>query len=395
MAMNSPTLDKIGPPHIECRCSGNPREMGLTQGIGLREKIRGAYYSLWNLEVLRLEQPWWLPYALFLKLAERKSEKSLVPALRQSNPAMLARTQGIAEGAGLPLRSVCLMNAMEAFIGSVEGRTVVPPPGACSALAVRGTRSRTGEPIIAKNFDYLRLFQPFYILRESRPSGGFCSLDFAVAPQAGTIDGVNEKGLAITLNYAFVADSGRPNSLVTMLIADALASCATVAEAVRRITGSPRWGAGMLMLADASGDLASVELSNTRAGVRRPAAGADWLLFTNVCLCPETCSVQVSDSVTYSENVPLPLRGRSVLQPHANRARRIEELVLNQSSIGPDELAAIMADHGPTGVPGGASPCVHTDYFNTTAVLQWFPLRRCVRISYSTACTAQYVEIGL
>jgi hypothetical protein len=303
--------------------------------------------------------------------------------------------QGIAEGAGLPLRSVCLMNAMEAFIGSVAGRTVVPPLGACSALAVRGTRSRTGEPIIARNFDYPLLTQPFFMFRESRPRGGFCSLDFAVAPQAGTADGVNEKGLAITVNYAFVTDAVTPNPLVTMIIADALASCATVAEAVRRITASPRWGAGMLMLADASGDLASVELSNTRAGVRRPAAGADWLLFTNVCHCPETCSVQVSESATWSDKAPSPLRGRSVLQPHANRARRIEELVLNQGSLGPDEIAAIMADHGPTGVPDGASPGVHTDYFQTTASLQWFPARRRVRASYGTACTAKYVEIAL
>jgi hypothetical protein len=249
--------------------------------------------------------------------------------------------------------------------------------------------------IIAKNFDYLPLFQPFYMLRKSHPKGAFCSLDFAVAPQAGTVDGVNEKGLAITLNYAFVTDLGRPNPLVSMLIAEALASCATVAEAVRRIAGSPHWGAGVLMLADASGDLASVELSNTRAAVRRPTAGADWLLFTNICRCPETCAVQVSESATYSEKVPLPLRGRPVLQPHANRARRIEELVMNQSSVGPDELAVIMADHGPTCVPNGESPCVHTNYFNTTATLQWFPLRRSVRVSYSTACTAQYVEIGL
>jgi len=180
-----------------------------------------------------------------------------------------------------------------------------------------------------------------------------------------------------------------------MLIADALASCATVTEAARRITASPRWGAGILMLADASGDLASVELSNTRAGVRRPAAGADWLLFTNVCLCPETCAVQVSESAAYSDKSPSPLRGGSVLRPHANRARRIEELVRNQSSIGPDELGAIMADHGPTGVPDGSSPCVHTNYFNTTARLQWFPGRRRVRVSYSTACTAKYVEIAL
>ena len=369
--------------------------MGLTQGTALREKILGARQALRNLEALRLEQPWWLPYPLFLSQAERKSEKALVPALRQSNPAMLARMQGIAEGAGLPLRSLCLMNAMEAFIGSVGERAVVPPLGACSALAVRGAHSKAGEPIIARNFDYPTMFQPFFILRESRPRGGFRSLDFATAPQAGTVDGMNEKGLAITYNYAFVIDSTPPHPLITMLIADALASCATVTEAVRHITATPHWGAGMLMLADASGDLASVELSNTRAGVRRPAAGEDWLLFTNVCFCPETCPVQVSESAVWSNKAPSPLRGGSVLQPHTDRCRRIQDLLLKQSSVGPDELAAIMADHGPTGVADGASPCVHTDYFNTTAALQWFPAGRRVRVSFSSACTAQYVEIAL
>ena len=382
-------------PCVECRCSGGPREMGLAQGTALKVKVLGAHQSLRNLAAFRLEQPWWLPYPLFLKLAERKAEKALVAALRRSNRAMLARLQGIAEGSGLSLGSVCLMNVMEAFISSLEGRTVVPPLGACSALAVRGACSRTGEPIIARNFDMPALLQPFFMLRESRPRDGFRSLDFALAPQAGTVDGVNEKGLAITLDYAFVVDPVTPNPLVTMLIADALASCTTVTEAVRRITATPRWGAGMLMLADASGDLASVELSNTRAGVRRPTAGTDWLLFTNVCHCPETCAVQVSESAAYAGNVPFALRGGWVLQPHAMRARRIEELFLVQRSVGPDELAAIMADHGPTGVPDGASPCVHTDYFNTTASLQWFPARRSVRVSYSTACAAQYVEIEL
>ena len=231
MTKNSPTPQNMAPPRVECRCSGDPREMGLTQGAELRAKILGAHQSLRDLEALRLEQPWWLPYPFFLKLAERKAEKFLVPSLRQSNPAMLARMQGIAEGTGLPLRSLCLMNTVEAFIGSVAGRTAVPPLSACSALAVRGTRSRTGEPIIARNFDYPMLVQPFFMLRESRPRDGFCSLDFALAPQAGTVDGVNEKGLAIMINYAFVTAPVTPNPLVTMLIADALASCATVTEA--------------------------------------------------------------------------------------------------------------------------------------------------------------------
>jgi len=395
MAADSTTIQQVGPPCIECQCGGEPREMGLTQGTQLREKILGARQSLRHLEALRLEQPWWLPYPLFLKLAERKTERPFVAALRRLNPAMLARLEGIAEGSGLALGGLCLMNALEAFIGSVQGRTMTAATGACTSLAVRGACSSTGEPVIARNFDYPLLFQPFYMLRDSRPRGGFRSLDFAVAPQAGTVDGVNEKGLAITLDYAFVTDSGEPNPLVTMLIADALASCATVTEAVHRLTASPRWGAGLLMLADAAGDLAAVELSNTRSGVRRPDPGTDWLLNTNVCHCPETRAVQVPESATYSEKTPVPLRGESVLQPHAVRAQRIEGLLRKQATVGPEELAAIMADHGPSGLPDGTSPCVHTGYFNTTASLQWFPGRRSVRVSYSWACKAQYVEIGL
>ena len=385
-------------PRVECRCSGDPREMGLAQGTQLREKILGAHQMLRDLEALRLEQPWWLPYPFFLKVAERKAEQALVPALQRANPAMLARLQGIADGAGLPLGSVCLINAMEPAISMVVGKTLVPPLaplGGCSSLAVRGALSRTGEPIIAKNFDYLPMVRPFYTLRETRPRDGFRALGFMVAPQAGTVDGVNEKGLAITLDYAFVTDSSPPNPVVTMLIADALASCATVTEAVQQISARPRWGAGQLMLADASGDLASVELSNTRAGVRRPALGDDWLHFTNVCLCAEICAVQVSESALWSDNAPVALRGEPVLQPHKIRARRIEELVRKQSRIGPDELAAIMGDHGPTGVPDGGSPCAHDDYFMTTASLQWFPASRRVRVSYSSTCTARYVEIAL
>jgi hypothetical protein len=209
------------------------------------------------------------------------------------------------------------------------------------------------------------------------------------------VDGVNEKGLAITLNYAFVADRGAPDQLISMLIADALASCASVAEAVKRITASPRWGAGILMLADATGDLASVELSNTRQAVRGPAQGEDWLLFTNVCFCPETCAVQVEERAVYSNKVPSPIRGGSVLQPHAGRAKRLEDLLHKHGSVDAAELAAIMGDHGPAGQPDASSPCVHSAYFNTTACLQWFPRRRSARVSFTNACTAEYVEIVL
>jgi hypothetical protein len=348
-----------------------------------------------ELEAFRLEQAKWLPYPMFLSYAEWKSKRALCPALRESASGMLDRVQGIAVGAQCSLGSICLMNAMEAFLGSCEKRTVSAPLGACSALAVRGSRSSSGEPIVAKNFDYIPLVQPFYILRETRPRTGLRSLDFAVAPQAGTIDGVNERGLCITLNYAFLFDSGQPAPLITMLIAEALAQCSNVSEAISHIERRSRWGTGILMLADTDGDIASLELSPSKAAVRRPGQGEDWLAFTNVCRSPEICALQVPETAVFSGKVPASLQGEPVLQPHINRARRIEDLVRAHRSLDVNDIAKVMADHGPNGLPGKSSPCVHADYWRTTAALQWLPRKRSVRAWYDSACTAKYVELGL
>jgi hypothetical protein len=369
--------------------------MGFEQGRALRQKIHDLRFCLRELEAFRSEQPRWLPYSWFLRLAEDRCAKALVPALDRVAPLMLARLQGLAAGSGLPLRSLCLMNALEAFLSSAEGKTVPTLPGACSAVAVRGSHSENGEPMVAKNMDYLPLAQPFYILRECRPRNGWRSLEFTLASQVGAVDGVIEKGLCITLNYAFATAAATPAPLITMAIAEALAKCASVDAAAECIARQPRWGAGMVMLADESGALAALELTNTRTALRRPPPGQDWLLFTNVCHCSETRAVQVPEAAVYSDRAPRALRGKPVLRWHQERARRLEQLVQAQKPIGADTLAAIMSNHGPNGVPDGASPCVHTDYWRTTASLQWFPARRSVRASHSTACEADYVEFAL
>src|SRR5262249_24376472 len=141
----SETAARIMPaPSIECRCAGDDHEMGLTQGSALRQKIAELRKRMRELEPFRLKQPKWLPYPLFLNLAEWRAERAFGPALRDSASGMLARLQGIAAGAGSSVRSICLMNAMEAFLGSCEERTISAPPGACSALAIRGSRSASG-----------------------------------------------------------------------------------------------------------------------------------------------------------------------------------------------------------------------------------------------------------
>ena len=107
---------------------------------------------------------------------------------------------------------------------------------------MHGARTTTGEPMLARNFDYLRLVQPFYFIRDSRPQGGYRALEFTTAPMVGTVDGINEHGLAITFNYAFVKDRPKSAVPISMGITAALATCRTAVEAAEQIAKRPRWG---------------------------------------------------------------------------------------------------------------------------------------------------------
>jgi Acyl-coenzyme A:6-aminopenicillanic acid acyl-transferase len=369
--------------------------MGYEQGQRLQAEILAARNALEQLESFRIEQPWWLPFRAFRHLAERRAERILKEQLSRQFPNCHARLLGIADGAGVRPSVVYLLNAIEALLSAVRDHVVVPPPGACSAVAVRGQRSLTGEPIIAKNFDYLPLVQPFYFVRESRPESGLRSIEFTVAPLAGTIDGINEKGLCICNNYAFTVDTTMPTATISMVIAEALQQCSTVTEAADFIATRPRWGSGLLMIADAQGDVGSLEVSNTRCRLRRPAEGADVLAHTNAFRCPDMCAIEVPSHAVFTKHAPASLRGTRLHQSAELRDERFAQLLQASTPFGPDELATLMADHGPDDVPTDTTICVHSDYWNTTATMQLFPRRRSMRVDFSSACSAQFQELEL
>jgi len=382
-------------PRVEVVCEGEPREMGLAQGTGLRDKIVGGREVLRRLEPFRLRQPWWLPYPLFRRLSERRAMRALAGPLRNHAPEMAERLEGMAQGARVGLGTLYLLNAMEAVMSSVENSTAVPPMGGCSALAVRGRRSATGEPVIARNFDYLPLIQPLYVVRQSRPRGRLRSVDFTVAPLCGSVDGVNERGLCITFDYAFTTDGAVAAPPISMAIAGALGCCTTVAEAAERIASHPRWGGGLLMLADAAGDMASLELSTTRSHLRRPEAGEDVLFHANDFTCGAMREVEVPRAAVFTARAPAPLVGCRLHESSEVRKARLAALLDDAAPLAPDDLAALMADHGPAGEPDDNTLCRHGAYWSTTACLQLFPRSRRMRVAYEAPCRATYREIEL
>ena len=376
-------------------CSGSPWELGFAQGKAFASRIRAARRDLSRLELFRLSQPWWLPYGVYRGLAERRARRLLERPLRRDHPRGAERLSGIAAGAGLTLDSLILLNAFESFMSAARERCTLPSPAACSAVALRGARTEGGEPVITRLFDYIPLAQPHLAIRETRPERGFRSLDFMVAPLAGAIDGINERGLAITYNYAYTQDEGRPTGPISLAIGEALARCGTVGEAAALIASKRRWGGGILMLADADGDIASLELSSTASKLRRPSEGRDLLWHTNAFHTTDMRAVELPAGAVFDARAPRALRGRRVHESAERRGERIAELFADSDRLSPAGVVSRLADHGPDGKPADTTVCVHGSFWHTTAVLQYFPRSRRLRASFTTACKAEFRELSL
>ena len=151
----------------------------------------------------------------------------------------------------------------------------------------------------------------------------------------------------------------------------------------------------MLLLADSTGDIASMELSNTRSAVRRPSSGEDFLFHSNRFQTPEMRDVEVGPDAVFSERAPTPLRGRRVHASSGDRDRRFASLLRGEAALDQDDLQAVLADHGPGHQGGDNTICVHGSYWYTTASLQFFPSSRRIRVAYDTTCNARYEDIGL
>ena len=149
------------------------------------------------------------------------------------------------------------------------------------------------------------------------------------------------------------------------------------------------------MLADASGDLAAVELSQQSGSIRMRSEETPFLTHTNQYQCPEMRSAELPSDVTYTPRAPEALRGKRVHASAERRCDRLRELMKGRSDLQFEELETIMSDHGTDDQPSGSTICMHSGYFSTTACIRMMPVERRMRISYSPACAAEFVELSL
>lgn len=204
-----------------------------------------------------------------LAAADLRPAASFIEAQRAATarlaPEALEELGGIADGFGLAADEVFVF----LHLGCIAdlARMAAEPDG-CTAFAQGG--------VVAKNRDFRpehAALQRAFALRDPAWGGrSVLALGSLGAPGAWS-SGINSDGLALADTQIPTARHG-PGLLRYFLMNRLLARCASVAEALAEIRALPHAGGGSLVLADAGGAAAAVELRHGQVAIEEAAAVA-------------------------------------------------------------------------------------------------------------------------
>jgi isopenicillin-N N-acyltransferase-like protein len=148
--------------------------------------------------------------------------------------------------------------------------------GGCSAFTVLPSRSKTGEVLFGRNFDFppFGALDTYHCIMVVKPEGkhGFVSIGYP--GMVGVISGMNDAGLAVATLDVYESADGAPifdaaGVPLAMTYRRILEECSTLAEAEELLKSTPRTTYMNLAAADRDG-AAVFEITPQTVGVRKP-----------------------------------------------------------------------------------------------------------------------------
>lgn len=219
-------------PFVECR--GSSREMGRQYGEQAREAIRNNV-DLWMGTRFKLSPDF---------------VGSVQTVLGRYAPEVAEELEGLAEGSGLPLTSILLMNHVNIFDPRL-------PPSGCTAMAL--AESDRG-PVLCKNND----IEPdgrVHVVRKCVPAQGLPMIHVANAGWLSGLDALNAAGLAsghCSSPSAFDRSGLRLD--IRLWMYQLMRLCRTTEDFLERMDSVPLTGKGFnVVLVDASGRTGVIE----------------------------------------------------------------------------------------------------------------------------------------
>jgi isopenicillin-N N-acyltransferase-like protein len=156
------------------------------------------------------------------------------------------------------------------------------PMSACSTITLPASAAPDHIARFGRNLDFISLnvADKYSIVFVYHPEGRYQFVSIGWPGMIGVLSGMNEHGLALA-NMEVTRSPRFPGAMpYTLLYRTVLERCRTVNEAIELIQNTPRQTANNLMLMDAAGDRAVVEITPDAVAIRR-APATEPLVSTN------------------------------------------------------------------------------------------------------------------
>jgi isopenicillin-N N-acyltransferase like protein len=289
-------------------------------------------------------------------------------------PEILEEMAGICEGFGLGLDT--LFDYMHCAVGSDLGTMAERMPEGCTSFAVANPELGA---VVAKNRDYRPEHIPIQRAFHHRdPAWGrreVLCLGSLGSP-GNFSSGINSDGLAVTDTNSRTTDHGvgmHRYFLLTWL----LVHCGSTDEALDRILSMPHVGGGLLILGDAQGTVAAVELGHRKVGHERKTRGRVGRANHFVTNAMAAANLRTPDSEPQSCHSD---------RRHVTLQKQLAEA---PSGFGIAEAARLAAYHGED---GGEGFCRHggKDLGNTISCALYTTRPRTLTFTAGTPCAGDW-----
>ena len=187
------------PPIRSLTVSGDPYDLGYRHGKAYAEPI-GQLTE----ERLRLcaTDDWaraGVHHHVILDLAAR-----CMPYHHRFDEALCAELEGIADGSGVPMVELLIMNGFTDFV-DVLHQHVVDDPGGCTAVLTSPSVSADGRGYLAQTWDMHTTATPYVIMLDVRPNIGPNVMTFTLNGCVGMI-GINDAGITVGINNLYTSE---------------------------------------------------------------------------------------------------------------------------------------------------------------------------------------------
>ena len=186
--------------------------------------------------------------------------------VRENDPDGYVEVQGIAEGFGIAADSL-----FACYYGNVIADLAKMPAPAPASIAWAAPRGENGTVVVKSRDSRGTHRDLLYVFRHEDPewAGRRILCVGSLGTPGAFFGGINTNGLAVADTRVSAVDHAE-GWMRSFLMTRLLRECATVSEAVGLVFRTPHAGGGTLLLGDATGAVAAIELANRAVAAEDP-----------------------------------------------------------------------------------------------------------------------------